>query len=214
MLRPQQRQELLSDQKMLQNKLKNPFIQDKGAVSTQLRRLNTQIETQSPKPFASDEVDKAVRREAQLKDDILIGMPSQEEMRKSPPGAIGKHMAWEKRNKQKIKEWKDLRLRLNSGTDDPDIANLEQFRPVSNTLNMHNAHIPGKQYFLPSDEYKEGFDNIEFGKDVEVEKTTPAIEAKINKTKGKWSPERKARHSAAIKAKAAEKRALKEKGEL
>lgn len=212
MLRPQQRQELLSDQEMLQNKLKNPFIQDKGAVSTQLRRLNTQIETQSPKPFASDEVDKAVKREAHLRDEILAGMPSQEEMRKSPPGAIGKHMAWEKRNKKKIKEWKGLRLRINSGTDDPDIANLEQFRPVSNTLNMHNAHIPGKQYFLPSDEYKEGFDGIDFDKEPAAEKTIPAVEVKISGRA--WSPERKAKHSATLKAKHAEKAALREKGEL
>jgi hypothetical protein len=37
-------------------------------------------------------------------------MPSQEEMRKAPPGAVDKHMGWEKRNKPKIAEWKNLRF--------------------------------------------------------------------------------------------------------
>jgi hypothetical protein len=75
-------------------------------------------------------------------------MPSQEEMRKAPPGAVDKHMSWEKRNKLKILEWKNLRLRLTHGTE-AEAANLERHRPTGSTLNMDNAHIVGKQFFMP-----------------------------------------------------------------
>jgi hypothetical protein len=192
LLRPHQRVEMESEKESLQAKLKNPNIEDKGAVQRQLNRMNQQIETQTPRPFLPTEIDSAVKKEAELREKILVGMPSQEEMRKSPPGAIGKHMRWEKQNKKNLEEWKNLKLRLNHEDTDPDVANFERFRPTSSSLNMDNAHIPGNQYFLPpqSEQYRDNFDKV----------FPNAPGAKKEKKKRQLSPEAKAAASARMSA--------------
>jgi len=187
----------------LENNLKNPYIQDKGAVSTQLRKLNKQLETQTPTEYKADEIDSKVKREKELREDLLNGMPSQEEMRKAPPGAIGKHMTWEKSKKAKLMEWKEIQLRLNPESDDPDVANFERFRPKTNSLNMDNAQIPGKQYYLPTEAYKEGYDQIEWTQEVVTK--DPTTQAPKKKSR-EWSPERKAKQAAIMKARHAAKK--------
>lgn len=162
LLRPHQREEMVAERETLERKLINPNIEDKGTVRRQMQQLDRQLETQTPKPFTEKEIDSAVKLEGELREQILTGMPSQEEMRKCPPGAIDKHRQWEKRNKAKLVEWKNLMLRLNAGTEDRDVANFEKYRPVTSNLNMDNAVIQGKQYFMPptSPEYRENFDRI------------------------------------------------------
>lgn len=135
----------------LEGKLQNPLIQDKGQVYKQLMHAQKLFAEQAPRPPEStDEEGRMVRRADQLLAEIVEGMPSQEEMRKAPPGAVDKHMRWEKRNKQKIMEWKHIRRRLTAGSSERDAANLEQHRPVSSTLNMDNAQITGKQFYMPA----------------------------------------------------------------
>ena len=48
----------------------------------------------------------------------------------------------------KILEWKNLQLRLTRG-EDSEAANLERHRPTGSSLNMDNAYIPGKMFFMP-----------------------------------------------------------------
>jgi len=210
LLRPNQREEMQSEKKVLENKMKNPYIHDKGAVNTQLRKLSNQLETQVPKPYNPNEVDSMVKKEKDLREKILNGMPSQEEMRKSPPGAVGKHMAWEKRNKGKLLAWKETRLRLEPESTDPDIANFERYRPVTNSLNMDNAHIPGKQYYLPTEAYKQGYDNVEFGVLEQEKLDQEKLQEKLEREKA-WSPERKAQQAEIMKRRHAAKREEKEK---
>ncbi len=149
LLRPHQVAEMSDEKKNLEKAIASPHVREKGEAVQALRRISKQLETQTPTSFNGKELDNAVRREAQLREELLAGMPSQEEMRKSPPGAVGKHMEWEKRNKAKLQEWKNLKLRINVGTSDPDIANFERFRPKNSTLNMDNAVVSGTQYFMP-----------------------------------------------------------------
>ena len=181
LLRPYQIEEMTSDRENLERQLNNPHIQDKGAVTTQLRKLRHQLETQTPKPYVGGELDTAVARSEKLKTEILDGMPSQEEMRKSPPGAVDKHRTWEKKNKAKLLEWKEIQLRLNAGTDENDVANFERFRPTGSTLSMHNAVIPGKQYFMPSEspQYKESHDRI-FKKETKKRGMSPEARQKAS----------------------------------
>ena len=110
LLRPHQREEMKSEKDALRGKLSNPHIEDKGAVARQLRKLEHQLETQTPKSYSGGEVDIAIRREVELREKLLEGIPSQEEMRKNPPGAVGKHMEWEKHNKNNILEWNNTML--------------------------------------------------------------------------------------------------------
>ena len=150
LLRPDQVVAAADEIKSLEAKLTNPLIQDKGEVRKQLVRARKACDEQTPKaPESSEEEGKLVRREKELLGKILEGMPSQEEMRKAPPGAVDKHMRWERANKLRILEWKNIRLRLSAGTSDRDIANLEVHRPKGSSLNMDNAMIPGRQFFMP-----------------------------------------------------------------
>lgn len=149
LLRPQQVADMSDEKGRLEKAINNPLVQDKGEAMRALRRISSQLANQTPTPYSGDEEGKAVKRESVLREKILEGMPSQEEMRKSPAGAVGKHMAWEKKAKPLLNEWKSIRLRLNAGTTDPDVANFERFRPTSSSLNMHNTIVSGTQYFMP-----------------------------------------------------------------
>jgi len=149
LLRPQQVAEMTDEKTRLEKAVANPHIQDRGEAMRALRRISKQIETQTPTAFTGEEEGKAVKREAALREKILEGMPSQEEMRKSPSGAVGKHMAWEKRIKPLLAEWKNIKLRLGVGSTDPDLANFERYRPTNSSLNMHNTIVAGTQYFMP-----------------------------------------------------------------
>jgi hypothetical protein len=88
-----------------------------------------------------------VKREAELRDQISLGMLSQEEMRKCPPGAVDRHREWEQRNKTKILEWQNIQRRLNADNDSRESASIEMFRPKGSTMNMDGAMIPGRQFF-------------------------------------------------------------------
>jgi hypothetical protein len=147
LLRVDQIEEMEGEREGMRKKLQNPNIQDKGIVADQLRKLDTQLETQRPREFSSAEIDNAVRREASLREEWSKDMLSAEEMRKCPPGAVDRHLAWERKNKAKISEWQNIMRRLNAGSDAREIASIERFRPEVNTLNMHNAIVAGKTYF-------------------------------------------------------------------
>lgn len=150
LLRPDQVDAAKDSIKSLQQKLVNPHIEDKAEVSRQLRKARQDFETQVPKaPENPGEEDRMVKRAKALLEQITAGMPSQEEMRKAPPGAVEKHREWERRNKPGIMEWKHIMCRLHAGSNDREVANLEKHRPVASSLNMDNAFIPGKQIHLP-----------------------------------------------------------------
>lgn len=151
LLTPDQVSAATEEIKSLDAKLSNPLIQDKGQVRKQLQQAKKLFDQQAPRaPETSEEEGRMVRRSRELLNEILQGMPSQEEMRKAPAGAVDKHMRWERRNKPKIMEWKHIQRRLTAGSNERDAANLERFRPTSSTLNMDSAQIPGKQFFMPA----------------------------------------------------------------
>ena len=162
LLRPQQIEEMADEKQRLERTLEAPphirsQVQDVGAMRRQLRALNVQLEAQSPKPYPHADVDKAVKREKELREQFTAGMPTQAEMRKTPTGAVDKHMAWERRNKKVIMEWKNIRLRLQQSGgidgmyDARDVANIERYRPAggSGELPMHNPLIAGKDIHIP-----------------------------------------------------------------
>ena len=215
LLRQRQINEMQDDRRALTEQLANPHIQDKATVARQIRRLDHQLETQTPKEAIGPEIDTLVQEEKELREAFTEGMPTAEEMRKCPPGAVGKNMAWEKRNKGTILKWKNVMLRLNVGNDDPDLCNIERFRPKANTLGMEKAQIPGKTYFFPTEAYKEGHERI-FSKeksDTPVTATEVVASIKPDKSKikkGGWSPERKAAHSERMKARHAKRKTAKE----
>lgn len=149
LLRNDQVEEMLGEKESLQRKLQSPYIEDKGTVAEQLRRLSNQLESQRPRPYVGQELDAAVKREAELRSIWTQGMLSQEEMRKNPSGAVDRHLAWERRNMPLIEEWQNIKRRLHAGDDSRESASIEQHRPTTSTMNMDNVQIQGKQFFLP-----------------------------------------------------------------
>lgn len=150
LLRPDQLESAREEIKSLEAKMTNPLIEDKGQVRRQLQNARKATEMQTPHaPQNAEEEGRMVSKSRELLGKILEGMPSQEEMRKAPPGAVEKHRSWETRNKARILEWKNLQLRLTAGSGDRDAANLEKHRPTSSSLNMDSAFIQGKNFFMP-----------------------------------------------------------------
>lgn len=149
LLRPSQVNELKEEQKRIQDQLagKNGAqLQDAGSARKQLRNIGKMLHEQAPQELKGKDKDAALKRIDALKGNIQKNMPSKEEMRKCPAGAIAKHQAWEKETKKDVNEYKELMLQTNLGTDDAEIASIEKIRPTKSTLNMHNELVEGQQF--------------------------------------------------------------------
>ena len=161
LLRPAALQERKEEMTRLRNILSAPphianRIEDRGVLTRNLRAIERDVLAQEPKPYEADEIDDAIKRSDTLKEEMLQGMPTREEMRRNPSGAVDKHRRWERRNKAKLLEWKNIQLRLHQNDhgdlpDATDVANFECFRPSGGAqeLNMHNEQIPGRMQFGP-----------------------------------------------------------------
>jgi len=161
-LRAHQIKELAEERKGIDNTLNAPAyirnqVQDSAAMYKRIKSIDATLHRDAPTPYPGEELDKAVRRERELRESITGGMPTQAEMRRTPSGAIDKHRRWEAEHKRNIQEWKNLRLRLHTSgqidahADAREVANIEKFRPVHATheLNMDNKLIDGKDIYLP-----------------------------------------------------------------
>lgn len=165
LLRPHEVQEAQAEKASIEEMLfkSPPEVRgqiDIGQARQHLRAVTRKLDECTPRPAQGAELDGLVKREAELRAKILEGMPTQAEMRRNPPGAVTKHQAWERGNKRRIREWKNIRLRLHvsgevdSGIDSPtEVANLERYRPHggSGEMNLDAAgtQIPGKVFHLP-----------------------------------------------------------------
>ncbi len=156
LLHPRQVNELHDEKVQLERMLGSAsFIRgqlaDDGAnVSKQIKGIDKMLE-QAPQPIPEDQIDGAVKTERLLREAWLDRMPTQAEMRRNPPGATDKNMAWQKRTKTQVMQWKNLRRRLHASgiskhklADEGDVSNIEMFRPVggSGEMSLDNAQIP------------------------------------------------------------------------
>lgn len=167
-LRQNQVEELENERRVLERTLENRRdIQDRGAITAHLKRLDHEVETSSPPDLTGEERDQAVRECSEIEARLVPNMPSDEEMRRNPAGVTGRHMRYEKLAKSKkyfdegdIFRWKNHQLALHKGDDDPDVANFERMRPLHNHGSMQGAQIPGTQYHgtTPTQAYREGHD--------------------------------------------------------
>jgi hypothetical protein len=128
-------------------------ISDPGELRKRTRNLTAELEKYSPRPYSASEKDAALREFVEVSAQIQDGMPSSEEMRRNPPGAVGKQIAWQARTKKAVQRFKHIALRLMAGGDVPDslrntgdVANIERLRPLKtvNQLAMDGAQIAKK----------------------------------------------------------------------
>lgn len=159
-LTPFQVDELKTERDTLEDALRGPYagrLENPREMRNRVRAIDRQIAEESPKPYAGPELDKAVKLEAELREEFVNGMPTQEEMRKNPAGAVERHRLWEHTHKHRIMLWKNLRKRLHASgalgklRDDREVSNIEHYRPVTSpqSVPIHNAQIPGKSIHIP-----------------------------------------------------------------
>ena len=157
----QQEQELQSDVTSLERQLQDPYIREKGKVRQMIGRVKSDLESQTPPDLQGPKLDAAVKRAKELEGEIVVGMPSFEEMRRCPPGTLGQHSSWEMANKQKIILWKNLMRTIHHGDSNPDLANVERLRPRVNQRNLDGAVVPVQtSYHFPSKQYQENYEEI------------------------------------------------------
>ena len=162
-LRPDQVNALLDEKNGIERTLGGPAhivnqISDKGGMRKQMQHIERTLHKDTPKPYAEAELDRAMRRESELRESIVADMPTQAEMRRCPAGAIDKERGFQRRHKLNILEWKNLRRRAHASgmidehPDAREVANLEQFRPVhaSHELNLDNTIVQAGLYSFPN----------------------------------------------------------------
>ena len=163
-LRPRQITELEQDRRDLNAAKANPLIQDKATVAKQLKAVEGMLESGTPPDLSPQQRDNVSKKIKELEADIRVGMPSAQEMRRMPAGAIDRHQAWEKRNKNNILFWKDLQLSLHKGDQGPNLANIERLRPMQTVEGRQDGNfIEPKSFSFPSEEFTSRYDDV-FGK--------------------------------------------------
>lgn len=199
-LRHNQIEEMKNERSVIERTLRDREVQERGALENQIRRMDHQIESQSPPEVSGAERDRMARECAEIEAALVPLMPSDEAMRKNPPLTVGRHMKFDKAAKDKsrfpegmLRRWKNNRLALNRGSDDPDVANFEQHRPLSRNESMLGAQIPGRQYYgaNPSQQYMDNYDRVDWsgiqgGEDPAT--AEPVAEKAPRKKKAKRAP--------------------------
>ena len=128
----------------LTNPNMSPYIQDKAALRRQASQMKKTLDDQAPKQYESgQELDAAVKQERTLREKFLEGMPTKQEMRRNREGSVHKHMSWEKANKARILEWREVVKRINHDSTDPDLTNYERYRPDQTFGLDTTSQIPG-----------------------------------------------------------------------
>ncbi len=168
------------DIKIAEIKLADPHIEDKKQVRKQLKRAEEALDFQAPRPTTPEERQKIAKRCSELEAEIRIGLPSDEEMRKAPPGALRKAQAHDKANKHKILEWRRGKRLLDPESTDPELGSVELLRPRGSTMNMDNAQIPGKDFSFPSEAFKQGHDEIDWGAKFAEQEQVNEAQAALN----------------------------------
>lgn len=158
LLRYNQRVGLEEQQRHVEEMLKDPGVggKDRGLMLREKKTVEKQLAGQSPKPHLSpEEKDGLATMERTLREELLQGAQTSEELRRNPAGAVARLQRYEKANKKKMLLWKNIRIQLEPDNSDPDLANFEQYRPERSFDNgasgfMVNAQIPGHFVMTPA----------------------------------------------------------------
>ena len=131
---------------------------DRGKAAAQSRQLSKMLDSQIAKPVQGEKKDLVAKLAAEVMETVIRpALVPREDMRRNPAGAVGRFMREEnsKPIKQAVQHWKRAQLALEPGNEDPDLANVERFRPekIHDTGGagtfMANAQIPGNFAMTP-----------------------------------------------------------------
>ena len=160
-LRNHQVEEYTAEKSRLEAMVTSPIYVtgvDRGKVSQRARELEKHIQTYAPKPVQGAKKDEVARlAEDVMEHTIKPALLPREEMRRNPAGAVGKFIRVEnsKPIQHAIQQWKRAQLALEPDNQDPDLANVERFRPEmihatgGTSTFMAGAQIPGNFAMTP-----------------------------------------------------------------
>lgn len=179
-LRSGQRAEFKDEIRKLEVVLEDPIarkaITDIGRVTRRLAALRRDLKTQSPVPLTASQRDKIAKLNRLCQAAFTDCMPTDEQMRRKPPGAVDHHRAWDETNKRAVLFWKASQLLLHPESTDIDLCNVERFRPSPATRNLHvDAQLPG--VFALSPQAKANYDAIDWASPEVAEKIEQLIAA-------------------------------------
>ena len=128
-----EREGLISERKDLEGNLKDAGQYGGGQVNTgvikkQIDNLDKALHDGLAPKVAGIKKDALWAEAKQLKEEIMAGMPTQFEMDHpaKAPGAIHKHMNWDRKNADKIRRYKDIMRALEP--DDPTAMMYDSWR--------------------------------------------------------------------------------------
>lgn len=119
-------------------------------IRLQNERRKRLLAEQSPRPLSGEEKDQVSTLSKRLLADIKEGMVSKAEQRRNPAQEIGlRHRIdqWHRAKKDNVVRWKHAQILLNPDSTDPDLCNIEKYRPEGPLEAMLNAQIPGYMGF-------------------------------------------------------------------
>lgn len=166
-MRHAQRANETAEVEALDRKLTDPverrFLQNPGKLMQQneLRKKNLLAQS-PPTDLRPSQREKLAKLERATRDVVAENMPTAEQMRHNPPGAVDHHMAWDRHTKPALLTWKSVRVLLNPHSDALDLCNFERYRPRNAaTRELFTDGQIGGQFAL-SPQAKQNFDRIDF----------------------------------------------------
>ena len=131
-----ERQTREEELKRIDDQLKAPsYVQ--SAISAEGRQhlakrqrdLKRELTKCAPPETTGETKDALNVRRKELETKIRLGMPTQEEMRRNPVGAVDQHRRWERATEKAVLEWKNIKRVLERDSDERDLSNVETLRP-------------------------------------------------------------------------------------
>ena len=105
---------------------------DRGAARRKSLQINSVLEQQIAKPLQGAEKDRVAKLAHEVMHEVIRpALLPREDMRRNPAGAVGRFLKEENSRpvKQAVQQWKRAMLAVEQGNPDPDLANIERFRP-------------------------------------------------------------------------------------
>lgn len=101
---------------------------DKGRIKAEIARYDAILHEGAPARVSGSRKDALAKEVESIKEEMRKGMPTRDEMDhpSKNPGAVHKHMNWEKRNLKNIERFREIQRMLEP--DDPTATNYDKLR--------------------------------------------------------------------------------------
>ena len=120
---------------------------DPTQLHKRLGTISDTLEDFSPRPMSAGTRDVLVREEKRLIGEIKPLLTTNSDLRRNPPGTVGKILRGEMSSgfKKLVLKWRNLRKQIYQDDTDPELCSLEQHRPTGVRWDGTSSFMPGAQ---------------------------------------------------------------------